>query len=110
VEQREPAFGLPVLSPEAAVRQAMQLAQRATRPVVIADTQDNPGAGGDSDTTGMLRALLACGAQRAALGLMVDAQAAMAALRARDPVAARAASALQVRAHRVRDLDAARAA
>jgi microcystin degradation protein MlrC len=79
VEQREPAFGLQVLSPEAAVRQAMQLAQRATRPVVIADTQDNPGAGGDSDTTGMLRALLACGAQRAALGLMVDAQAAMAA-------------------------------
>jgi microcystin degradation protein MlrC len=70
---------LQVLSPEAAVRQAMQIAQRATRPVVIADTQDNPGAGGDSDTTGMLRALLACGAQRAALGLMVDAEAARAA-------------------------------
>ena len=28
------------------------------RPIVIADTQDNPGAGGDSDTTGMLRALV----------------------------------------------------
>ncbi|WP_282434874.1 MlrC C-terminal domain-containing protein [Nocardia panacis] len=29
--------------------------------MVIADTQDNPGAGGDARTTGMLRALLAAG-------------------------------------------------
>ena len=29
-----------------------------SKPIVIADTQDNPGAGGDSDTTGMLRALV----------------------------------------------------
>ena len=28
------------------------------KPIIIADTQDNPGAGGDSDTTGMLRALV----------------------------------------------------
>ena len=35
------------------------------RPVVIADTQDNPGAGGNSDTTGMLRALVGANAQRA---------------------------------------------
>ncbi|MGH8629670.1 MAG: MlrC C-terminal domain-containing protein [Burkholderiales bacterium] len=47
--------------------------------MVIADTQDNPGAGGDSDTTGMLRALIANRAQQAALGLMVDAHAAKAA-------------------------------
>lgn len=79
VEAREAAFDVQVLAPEAAVRQAMRLAQGARRPVVIADTQDNPGAGGNSDTTGMLRALLACGAQRAALGLMVDPQAARAA-------------------------------
>ena len=32
--------------------------RRANKPIVIADTQDNPGAGGDSDTTGMLRALV----------------------------------------------------
>ena len=79
VQQAEPAFAIPVLQPEEAVRQAQQMAQTASRPVVIADTQDNPGAGGESDTTGMLRALLACGAQRASLGLMVDAQAARAA-------------------------------
>jgi microcystin degradation protein MlrC len=39
---------------------------------VIADTQDNPGAGGDSDTTGMLRALLRNGATKAALGAIYD--------------------------------------
>jgi microcystin degradation protein MlrC len=50
----------------------MSIAANASRPVVIADTQDNPGAGGDSNTTGMLRALVANRAQRAALGLMVD--------------------------------------
>ena len=79
VQSQEAQFDLQVLGPEAAVREAMRLARGATRPVVIADTQDNPGAGGDSDTTGMLRALLACGAQRAALGLMVDPAAARAA-------------------------------
>ena len=79
VLEREAQFDLQVLGPQAAVREAMRLAQGATRPVVIADTQDNPGAGGNSDTTGMLRALLACGAQRAALGLMVDPVAAQAA-------------------------------
>ncbi|MFO1138752.1 MAG: M81 family metallopeptidase [Paracoccus sp. (in: a-proteobacteria)] len=65
--------------PEDAVRQAMALAEHASRPVVIADTQDNPGAGGSSDTTGMLRALVACGAQGAALGNFHDPEAARAA-------------------------------
>ncbi|HWQ37275.1 MAG TPA: M81 family metallopeptidase [Burkholderiales bacterium] len=76
VEEAEADFDAPVFEADECVRRAMALAQRATRPVVIADTQDNPGAGGDSDTTGMLRALIANRAQRAALGLMVDAQAA----------------------------------
>lgn len=75
----EPAFGIDVLSPADGVRRAIAIAARAHRPVVIADTQDNPGAGGNSDTTGMLRALVAAGAQRAALGLMVDPEAAQAA-------------------------------
>jgi microcystin degradation protein MlrC len=39
---------------------------------VIADTQDNPGAGGDSDTTGMLRALVRNKATRAATGAIYD--------------------------------------
>ena len=76
VEEQESAFDYPVYAPGEAVRRAIALASHAHRPVVIADSQDNPGAGGASDTTGMLRALLAANAQRAALGLMVDAAAA----------------------------------
>jgi microcystin degradation protein MlrC len=63
---READWAVPLLEPEDAVRTAMRIAASASRPVVIADTQDNPGGGGDSDTTGMLRALVACGAQDAA--------------------------------------------
>lgn len=72
----EDAFDGRVFDPDEGVRHAMALAAGAGKPVVIADTQDNPGAGGDSDTTGMLRALLRNGATRAAIGLMVDPEAA----------------------------------
>ena len=51
-----------LLAPRDAAAQAIALAANASRPVVIADTQDNPGAGGDSNTTGMLHALVAQGA------------------------------------------------
>jgi microcystin degradation protein MlrC len=66
-----------LLTPSSAVSQAMSLAQHASRPVLIADTQDNPGAGGDSNTTGMLHALLQQGAGKrypgqVALGLLFD--------------------------------------
>ena len=78
---------LDILSAREAVTQAMALAERADKPVVVADTQDNPGAGGDSNTTGLLHALLAQGAGRrfpgqVALGLMFDAAAARAAVAA----------------------------
>nr|WP_315595171.1 M81 family metallopeptidase [uncultured Cupriavidus sp.] len=78
----EAAWEVPFLSPDDAVREAMRLAEGATRPVVIADTQDNPGAGGDSNTMGMLRALLRNGAQGAAIGLIWDPAVAAAAHRA----------------------------
>jgi microcystin degradation protein MlrC len=54
------------------VRYAIELAKTAAKPVVIADTQDNPGAGGDSDTTGMLRALIRNNATKAAIGVIYD--------------------------------------
>lgn len=60
------------LSPDDAVIEAMRLSASADCPVVIADTQDNPGAGGDSNTMGMLRALLKHGATQAAIGLIFD--------------------------------------
>jgi microcystin degradation protein MlrC len=64
-------------APAVAVRRAMDSAEHAARPVVVADTQDNPGAGGDSNTTGLLHALLQQGAgrrfpQQVALGLLFD--------------------------------------
>lgn len=59
-------------TPERAVAEAMLLAQKASKPIVISDTQDNPGAGGDANTTGMLRALVSAGAKRAALGVFYD--------------------------------------
>lgn len=64
--------------PDAGVIEAMRVARDASKPVVIADTQDNPGAGGDSNTTGMLRAMVAQGAS-GAIGNMVDPAAAQAA-------------------------------
>jgi microcystin degradation protein MlrC len=79
VLDNEAAFDGPIFEADAGVRRAMAIAAQASKPVVIADTQDNPGAGGDSDTTGMLRALLDNGVSNAALGVIVDPQAAMAA-------------------------------
>jgi len=76
-----------VLSAHDAAQRDLALAETAGLPVVVADTQDNPGAGGDSNTTGMLHALLAQGAGRrfpgqVALGLMYDPAAGRAALEA----------------------------
>ena len=64
----EPTFDTRLVDPRDAVRQAM--ATDGT--VVLADVQDNPGAGGASDTTGLLAALFAEGAQNALLGVMHD--------------------------------------
>ena len=82
IERRESEFEGVLHSPDDGVRRAIEIAGAASRPVVIADTQDNPGAGGDSDTTGMLRALVNHDAPRAAIGMMVDPEAALAAHRA----------------------------
>jgi microcystin degradation protein MlrC len=84
VVELRPDWRLDLLAPAQAVQHALQLAERASRPVVIADTQDNPGAGADSNTTGLLHALLAAGAGRrfpgrVALGLLFDPEVARAA-------------------------------
>jgi microcystin degradation protein MlrC len=61
------------------VVEAIRLAQTATRPIVLADIQDNPGAGSTSDTVGLLRALIAHRAAGAVIGMIVDPEAAAAA-------------------------------
>jgi microcystin degradation protein MlrC len=78
VESHEDDFDGRIYSPDDGVQLAMELAKSATRPIVIADTQDNPGAGGDSDTTGMLRALVRNKAS-GATGVIYDPQSASAA-------------------------------
>ena len=65
----EARFDNPLLSPQEAVRVAMR---HEAAPVVIADVQDNPGAGATSDTTGMLEALVQGGARGAVLALLHD--------------------------------------
>lgn len=63
-------------------RDAVRRALASDRsPVVIADPQDNPGAGATGDTTGLLRELVEAGAEGAALSML------------HDPVSARAAHA-----------------
>lgn len=65
-------------APEAVAR-ALAIAATASKPVVIADTQDNPGGGGPGDTTGLLRAMLAAKARGAVIGALIDPMAADAA-------------------------------
>ncbi len=84
---RRADWKLELLAPLDAIEQAIALALEADRPVVIADTQDNPGAGGDANTTGMLHALLQADAGtrlqgRVALGLLFDPDSARAAVAA----------------------------
>jgi len=58
---------------------AEALRRPAKKPVVLADTQDNPGAGGTSDTVGLLEALVRAKADRTSLAVMWDPAAAEAA-------------------------------
>ena len=72
--EAEATFDNPLLDPDTAVRRAM--ANEAPGPVVLADAQDNPGAGGSSDTVGLLDALVRNGARGAVLAILDDAAAA----------------------------------
>ena len=71
VAAAEPDFALELLAPDDAVRRAMQTGAPGA-PTVLADTQDNPGAGGNGDTTGLLAALIRQRAPDAVLGLLID--------------------------------------
>jgi len=72
VNRAEPDFVQVLLTPEEAVDRAVTISEGQSRPVVIADTQDNPGAGGNSTTTGMLKALLDANAKKSVLASMFD--------------------------------------
>lgn len=70
LEQAEDAFDTSLLPPAPVVASAIKASENGT--VVIADVQDNPGAGASSDTTGLLRELMAQSAPDSLLGLIHD--------------------------------------
>ena len=71
VEDAEPSFVLTLWTPSDAVAYAAKQGAPGA-PIVLADTQDNPGAGGNGDTTGLLAAMIAARAPDAVLGLLID--------------------------------------
>ncbi len=68
----EGQFHNPLVPAREAVQEAMRIARSASKPVVICDPQDNPGAGATGDTTGLLNALLDESSHKAALGMLWD--------------------------------------
>ncbi len=72
IAAREAQFDGGYFSPNSVVLEARRLIDSGKHPIVIADTQDNPGGGGDGNTAGMLAGLLAENAQGAVLGLYID--------------------------------------
>jgi len=77
VEAARPDFAGTLWSPEEAVRHAMRA--EGPGPYVLADTQDNPGGGGEADTTGILHALIEQRAENAVFAILKDPEAARAA-------------------------------
>jgi microcystin degradation protein MlrC len=75
VADAEKDFALELHDAPDAVRRARSRGAPGA-PVVLADTQDNPGAGGNGDTTGLLRSLIEQSAQDAVLGMLIDASSA----------------------------------
>lgn len=77
IAEREAEFKTRLLSPADAIEEARQLiVGGARKSIVLADVQDNPGAGATSDTTGLLAALIEHHVPDAVLGLLCDAEAA----------------------------------
>src|SRR5215208_3578634 len=71
------------ISPAASPRRRQAWRRRsrwrdASKPIIMADTQDNPGGGGHGDTTGLLAELIRQDARGAVFGLINDAESAAA--------------------------------
>jgi microcystin degradation protein MlrC len=71
VADSEKSFAMELHDAPDAVRRAKARGEPGA-PVVLADTQDNPGAGGNGDTTGLLKVLVQQDAPDAVLGMLID--------------------------------------
>ncbi|MGH6952926.1 MAG: M81 family metallopeptidase [Alphaproteobacteria bacterium] len=80
--EREGDFAGKLWEPDDSVRHAMAAARRVGGPVILVDTQDNPGAGANGDTTGLLQSLVRAKAERAVVAMIHDPEVASIAHRA----------------------------
>jgi microcystin degradation protein MlrC len=71
VADSEKEFAIELHAAPDAVRRGRAVGEPGA-PVILADTQDNPGAGGNGDTTGLLRCLIEQDARDAVLGMLID--------------------------------------
>lgn len=76
VRAQERQFAPDLISIPAAVRLAHEFPVSRGRPLILADTQDNPGAGGNADTTSLIRALIEAHVKGVVVGVIWDEQSA----------------------------------
>jgi microcystin degradation protein MlrC len=79
IMEREEEFQCDLFSPAEAVSRAVRLSETVSGPVILADIQDNVGGGSPSDSVWILEELIRQDTGGAALGLLVDPEAAAAA-------------------------------
>ena len=68
----EAQFNTPLFNPDEAVSRAISTHHATGETVIIADVEDNPGAGAPSDTTGLLHALMGAQTPDCLLGMVND--------------------------------------
>jgi microcystin degradation protein MlrC len=76
LRRREGEFALELIGVGQAIEEVQRSSPPRGRPLILADTQDNPGAGGNADTMSLIKALLASGTQRVLAGVICDPEAA----------------------------------
>lgn len=72
--EREQEFALDLIDIDQATRLARNADIPRGRPIILADTQDNPGAGGNADTMSLLKALVAADVAGVLAGVIWDAE------------------------------------
>ncbi|MDH5488716.1 MAG: M81 family metallopeptidase [Rhodospirillaceae bacterium] len=70
----EKDFAGTLYSPDEALLRAKEIMAQGklSGPVILADTQDNPGGGGDGDTTGLLKAMIKAGIDNSVIGIFAE--------------------------------------
>ena len=72
VQACEHEFALELYSVEQAIAATTRRAAPRGKPIILADTQDNPGAGGHADTMSLIKALVASNARGVLAGVICD--------------------------------------